>query len=192
MELIRLMPDDAGYWRMYAEFEARVINFGLRSGTRFNSALLRKQLKQRFVNTPDLAGYFLIVEDYDHAETPIAHICSWLEEAGPGEEGLVVHIYQMEADAHISITEVIPTWMKAIDDWATNINSLYMRGGSQVRVSRARFWTQKDAEMFARYCRKFGVEAVAVSHVLEWSLPAITNPENMLETEEYSHFAKGA
>ena len=192
MELIRLMPNDAGLWRMYADFEARVISFGQRAGLDFNDVLLRQQLKQRFVNTPEAAGYFLIVEDLDHAETPIAHICSWLAETGTGRESLYIHVYQAEADAHIGIGEVIPIWVKALDDWAASLNYRYASVGSTARVGKAQFWTQRDPAVFSRYCRGHHVNAPIVSHVLEWDLPAITKPENVLDEKEYSQFAKGA
>jgi len=110
--IIQLHPDREGHWALFEKFERRCVAFGERSGWPLNGEL-RKEIRQRFVATPVLAGYFM-TSDLS------AHLLSWVVMVY-GRPGIM--IYQCEGEpgqvaAMFSefFEGVLSTWIQEIEN----------------------------------------------------------------------------
>jgi hypothetical protein len=109
--IIQLHPDKAGHWTWYEKFEKRVRDFGDRSGYPVSLPLIT-EMRQRFVNSPRLAGYFIEGQCR-------AHLLSWVL-IHYGKWGIL--IYQGEGDnpgdiralQHEFFEQKLPEWIEDI------------------------------------------------------------------------------
>jgi hypothetical protein len=138
--MIQLHPDREGHWALFEKFERRCVAFGERSGWPLNGEL-RKEMRQRFVAQPLLAGYFV-------AEG--AHLLAWVIVLY-GRPGIL--IYQCEgAPGEIApmLSEffdcMLPSWIQEIEN-ATKRQIEFVE--VNVAADRERPWVQ----LLGRYRR---------------------------------------
>lgn len=108
--IIQLHPDMPGHWNLYERFEKRCVALGEKTGWPLNAEHL-KEMRQRFVMTPKMCGYFI-------ADSLDAHVLGWCL-LHYGQLGVL--IYQCEGprgESRVLLNNffevALPAWMNTI------------------------------------------------------------------------------
>lgn len=163
MELIRLQPDDQRSWQLYPVFEARVRamigqfchEFG--DQNRFFT-----ELRQRWVTTPLLAGYWLAVE----GECAVAHVCGWVNESWGRP---YVLCFQAECDRMWESRDVLPRVYEEAAVWVGEINKALRANKADCPIiDYVEQWTPHKPEQWARALPQ--LKQKTVLHVMRFSI----------------------
>lgn len=165
--LVRLDPDTDGHWELYHQFEKRVIDFTKRhSAKEFESSVaiekLKRKLRQRWVETPELAFYLLAMK----GDVPVAHFAAWIEE---GWDDPFVLIYEAEADEHVSVRDVMPDAIAKMHDWIADTNKRLAAQKVPQRIKWVEHWTIWPAAVWERYFRGM-LKTFATRTVMRWEV----------------------
>lgn len=161
IELVRLHPDDPTAWVLYPVMEARVVRFTEKHCPDIKTAPLCKELRERFVSYPDLAGYWVALD----GGRVVAHCIAWV---GTVWSSIFIHLHQAECDEGHNITEIVPMFWQGIEEWRENLNAAYAKQGLTHRVEdEIEFWTFRDPRVWERYWGAIGVETTHVRSVIK-------------------------
>jgi hypothetical protein len=164
MELtpIRLLPDDPNGWLWWPAFEARVKNFTEKYSPETDGKSLAFDLRQRFVNTPNFTGYWLVL---DENSKPVAHCVCWL---GNQYNRYYIFGLQAEADDGYKLDDVANLVMAEIDEWAKKVNKTLPAGAGL--IDRCELCTFRDAPVWMRYLKMHNRGNAQVRSVIRFDL----------------------
>lgn len=168
MELYRLHPDDQPSWVYYPILEARVVRFTTEHCPDIQTAPLVKEMRDRWVNYPELAGYWIAIEN----GRVIAHAVAWV---GAVWGSVFIHIHQAECYEGYNLREILPLFAQQIEEWRHTLNAAYEKAGDPRRVdAQMELWTFRRPEVFARWWNSIGFEATHTRSVIK--IRAIAEP----------------
>jgi hypothetical protein len=141
LELLRLEKGDPRSWMYYPVFEARVLAMQKEFHSRGVPETLRLSLQKRWIELPELCGYYLALEE----DRVFAHACSWIENQFGVPFGL---IYQCRCDEGFSVRPVLRQFFKGLNCIIERLNAIIPDGG--VKISEVDIWTPWDAALWER------------------------------------------
>lgn len=137
-DVLRLLPSEPTHWGLYGEFEQRCGAFLPAYGITGDAEMFRQELRQRWVNTPWLSGYFVVVEQ----GRIVTHCCAW-HVISYGEP--LIHIAQAEVNEIGDLPKAIESFAELMLQWATELTAMYAKGGQpQIKIQAAEFITRHD------------------------------------------------
>jgi len=123
LKLKRLLPSDNLSWVFWPDFEKRVVGFLDQYGSNMDAGqrqMFVTDLRQRFAATPQLSGYWLILNGKDALDQQtVGHICSWID-VRYGKP--YVMIFQVEIDVRWEGRETLLMAVEETREWISDLN----------------------------------------------------------------------
>lgn len=162
VHLIRLVPSISSGWVLYPAFEERVVKANqeyLPESTPQQTAAMTQILRQRWVNEPASAGYWLALRDNE----PIGHVCGWMamDWSQP-----YAFIYQAVTMFESGLTD---RWMDELEDWVAEMNGLLTARGNPT-ITFVEFSTFNNAEAMTRLLGMRGRENIRHRSVMRFDI----------------------
>ena len=142
--LLRLDASQPGHFGLYETFETRVLSFIAQMGVEVDPKAFTMELRERWLKTPNLAGYFLVMQE----NRAVAHICAWV---GFNYGKPFINIFQAETDRHANTRDVLPRLLEQMRDWMGGLNRLYEAQGQPWRIDVVEFVTPHPPKLWERY-----------------------------------------
>lgn len=163
MGIHRLRGDDLDCWGMYPAFERRVLDFAGRSGVPVDMGRAALEIRNRFVNLPLAAGYWLFTTD---GQEICGHVCGWLAQ----NMGLLT-LFIFNAEGQFAL-EMRRQWADDARKWMEEIDAMrgrlpYIPMGPP--VARFEFITNRDAEAWQEWVERLGFERPQVRTLVMFS-----------------------
>lgn len=161
MIIERLQYGLTGHITKYADFEARCKQFVQKyapAGLSVPVDAICKEQFNRWLNTPDLAGYFVAIEQ----SVIFGHLSSWIV----NYYGIPkVFIWQAEIDEN-TFKPLLAT-IEAMRSWIVVLNS---KLPPECQIKRAELVTWHSFELWRRYLKKAGLDVVQTQNFMEFFL----------------------
>lgn len=162
MTIERLIYGHSGAIERYADFDRRcrafVSTYAPNAATVPTDAIMREMFT-RWINQPDLAGYFVALNDGNH---PIGHIASWIVNYYGQPR---VFIWQVGIDA--TFPRTVFAGIKALRDWIDGLNC-QLPQGSQIALAELSTW--HDPKVFIRYLRIANLEPLLTTSTIQFKI----------------------
>jgi len=153
----RLDSESPWAWSMYPVFEERVKEFCNRHlMTETNQPELLKEMRVRWLFSPEKAGYWLVLRPDNSVG---GHIVAWTAKLWEKE---YVFCYQWEMDNWFERGSV----ELAFKDFIRWINSL--------GLDTMEFHTPHEAKLFTRHLKRFGIESAKIRSVIRAKIEKVT------------------
>ena len=150
----RLMKDDPESWALYPFFEQRVKSFAEEFDITCPIEPIIYEMQQRWFMTPNLAGYYVEIEN----SVIKSHFASWIT-SNYGINKL--YIYQAQVDGKpINFLEFWP----CVQAWVMLLNKSLE---PKFQVQKTEFCTWHDSETWMRYFRLGGLKSLKLRSIIE-------------------------
>ncbi len=151
--LKRLTPDDPRSWMLWPELEARVRRMIREFPTSSPEGPVIRKLRSLWGTTPGLLGAWLGVVKIDPEENGtsglqiIGHAVGWVDMLW---DAPVILMHQVAADSGVRVTGLRDRILGEIGAWADELNRLYEKAQSPLRIESVIFWTDRP-DQWRRY-----------------------------------------
>lgn len=150
LKLLRLLPTDRMGWLWWPEFEKRVVTFLDTYGSQLDASQREQfvtELRNRFSTTPQLSGYWLILNGKDAFEQQaVGHICAWINVLYGRP---YVMCYQTEIDVAWEGRETMVKCTQECGNWVADLNR-QLAAKNERQIDYIEMYTMRDAEAWQR------------------------------------------
>jgi hypothetical protein len=157
LTLKRLLPSDKMAWMYYPEWERRVLAFLDNYGSNMDDGQRQEfttELRQRFAATPDLSGYWLMLEGEGLNQQFVGHICAWIA-VRYGRP--YVMLFQTEIDVQWEGRETLVQAMNETRLWITDINR-QLAEKNQKSINSVEIYTIKAVKAWQAWLPELDIE----------------------------------
>ncbi len=169
LKLHRLLPGNRMSWLWWPEFEKRVLEFHDRYGSEMTPAQRQQftdELRQRFAGTPQLSGYWLVLNGKDALDQQaVGHLCAWINILY-GKP--YVLCYQTELDVRWEGREVLLEIMTQTAAWIAELNT-QLAAKNEPLIDYVEDYTIKSVEAWKRWLPELDI--VKVMTVMRIRIP---------------------
>ena len=163
MEVIRISSDDEKSWPLFPVFEARVKAFIAKHLPDQPSNIVNytmQELRQRWINTPQLCGYWLVNE----GEKAVAHFYGYISNY---YDQPFIYIHQAECDEGHILGPASKSVMDSVELWAAISNSKLAEAN---KITSFELCTWRNASAWERYLGSLGYTSIQTRSVLKCKL----------------------
>src|SRR5712671_6118697 len=140
----RLMLEDDESWALYPQMEKRVQKFAEANDLTCPIQAVLYEMRQRWIMTPNLTGYFVGVED----KKVYSHLVSWIN---PYYGKNRLYIYQAQNELG---KDAFPEFKSQMQNWIVQLNANLVE-----KVEKAEFCTWHEPEKWVRYFKMGGLKS---------------------------------
>jgi len=158
MQLLRLDPNDSRSWGLWPEFERRVRGFlHIYSPSLGDEEMFVTELRTRWVQTPKLAGYWLVLDGEGILETRIVgHVLSYVQVQYTQP---YIFVYQVESEKLGESRPVLIELQDKIYRWIVELNEQLRAAGGK-EITYVEHWSHHPAKVWSRLVPEIKQERV--------------------------------
>jgi len=154
----RLEKTDPESWELYPKLEARVRNFATRFEITCPIEPILLEMQQRWITAPDLAGYFVSVQNGELD----AHTVMWIQNHYGVNK---VYVYQTESDQNLTANLEYFSGLESLwQKWITHLNS---QVEPKLQVHKMEHCTVHPPAVWIKYFKSKGYSTVVTRHIME-------------------------
>ena len=144
LELYRLQKDDPESWRLWPSFEGRIRQFLTEYGDNVNVEMLMTDIQKRWIETPLVAGYWVMLGP----EAVVGHLCAYIQSNYDRPYVLLLQL-QCESPSLIDTQTILREAMSEARAWIAECNvKLKEKGG--LPITYIEQWTARPPESWKR------------------------------------------